>query len=86
MQLAIAALECTARDVTGDANATLGVLLPRLNLPKPLDTGLEKLWAFASNHARHVKEGNIIADEQAEMTVTIACAVCIFLTKRANHG
>ena len=28
------------------------------------------------------KEGNIIADEQAELTVTIACAVCIFLAKK----
>jgi hypothetical protein len=82
MQHAIAALECVARDVTGDANATLGALLPKLDLPKPLDTAVEKLWGFASNHARHVREGNILDDRQAELAVTVACAVCSFLADR----
>ena len=44
IQHAIAALECTARDVTGDSKATLGALVPKLDLPKPLDVAVEKLW------------------------------------------
>jgi AbiJ N-terminal domain 4 len=37
IQHSIGALECTARDVTGQPNGTLGKLLPKLNLPPPLD-------------------------------------------------
>src|SRR4051794_31904439 len=45
MQHSIAALECVARNMTGDANATLGALLPKLDLPKPLDTAVENCGA-----------------------------------------
>jgi hypothetical protein len=83
IQHAIAALECTARDVTGEPNATLGALLPKLDLPKPLDTAVEKLWGFASDRARHLREGKSADDREAELIVSIACAVCTFLAKRA---
>jgi AbiJ N-terminal domain 4 len=82
---AIAALECTARDVTGDRNATLGQLLPRLNLPKPLDTAVVKLWGFASDRARHVREGHAITDDEAELVVSVSCAVSTFLAKRHDQ-
>lgn len=84
IQHAIAALECTARDVTGQPNATLGALLPKLDLPKPLDTAVEKLWGFASERARHLREGEAVDDHEAELIVSVACAISIFLVKQNN--
>jgi hypothetical protein len=81
IQHAAAALECTARDVLNEPKLTLGDLVKRLNLPKPLDTATEKLWGFASDKARHM-EGEQIDDAQVELVVSVACAVCIFLSKR----
>lgn len=84
IQHSIAALECTARDVTGEPNLTLGRLLPRLALAPPLDTAVEKLWGYASERARHIREGRAVATEEAELVVTVACAVCTFLTRRGQ--
>ena len=84
IQHAIAALECTAREVTGEPNLTLGRLLPRLGLTSPLDTAVEKLWGYASDRARHIREGQAVTTEEAELVVTVACAVCTFLSRRAG--
>ena len=84
IQHAIAALECTAREVTGKPNLTLGRLLPRLGLTSPLDTAVEKLWGYASDRARHIREGQAVTTEEAELVVTVACAVCTFLSRRAG--
>ena len=81
IQHAIAALECTARDITGEPNATLGALVPKLDLPSPLDTAVNKLWGFASDRARHLREGKSADGAEAELVVSIACAVCTFLAK-----
>ena len=43
IQHAMAALECTAREVTGKRNLTLGRLIPHLDLDAPLDTAVDKL-------------------------------------------
>jgi hypothetical protein len=83
IQHAMAALECTAREIANDST-TLGKLIPKLDLPKPLDTAAEKLWGFASNHARHLHEGGSAGDEEAELIVSVACAICAFLVKRAS--
>src|SRR5665213_88223 len=83
IQHAMAALECTAREIMGEPNATLGQLLPKLGLSRPLDTATEKLWGFASNHARHLREGGSAEDDEAELVVSVSCAVCAFLIKRA---
>jgi hypothetical protein len=85
IQHAIAALECTAREVTGESNATLGTLIPKLNLPKPLDVATEKLWGFASDRARHVREDKGVSDDEAELIVSVSCAVSAFLTKRTRE-
>jgi hypothetical protein len=82
IQHAIAALECTARDITGEAS-TLGPLIPKLKLPKPLDVAVEKLWGFASERARHLHEGRSAEGAEAELVVSVACALCVFLAKRA---
>lgn len=78
----VAALECTARDVLGEPKATLGPLIPKLNLPKPLDTAVEKLWGYASNNARHLNEGGELVVEEVELVVSIACAVSTYIAKR----
>ena len=84
IQHSIAALECTARDVTGEPNFTLGRLVPRLALTPPLDTAVEKLWGYASERARHIREGQAVSSEEAELVVSVACAVCTFLSKRGR--
>jgi hypothetical protein len=84
IQHSIAALECTARDVTGEPNLTLGRLVPRLALMPPLDTAIEKLWGYASERARHIREGQTVSSEEAELVVGVACAVCTFLSRRTQ--
>ena len=54
IQHAMSALECTAREVTGKRNHTLGSLVPRLDLTPPLDAAVDKLWGYASERARHI--------------------------------
>ncbi|MHC2017680.1 AbiJ-NTD4 domain-containing protein [Methylobacterium sp. CM6247] len=81
IQHAMAALECVARDVTGQPSKTLGQIVPDLQLPKPLDTALEKLWGFASEQGRHIREGREPRFEQAELVVTVAAAVSVYLLR-----
>lgn len=78
------ALEAVARDLSGDTKATLGEVLkknPDL-LPKPLDTALSQVWGYASNEARHVKEGQEPEREEAELVVGLAAVVATYLTKK----
>ncbi|WP_428417392.1 AbiJ-NTD4 domain-containing protein [Methylibium sp.] len=84
IQHALAALECVARDVTGDPKATLGQILARNPglLPAPLDQALEKLWGFASEQGRHLREGREPAYEEAEVAVHVAAAAARYLSKK----
>ena len=84
IQHAIAALECTAREVTGEPNLTLGRLVPRLELAPPLDTAIEKLWGYASDRARHIREGQGVTTEEAELVVSVSCSVCTFILRRST--
>jgi hypothetical protein len=86
IQHALAALECVARDVTGDAKATLGQLLSRHPglIPAPLDQGVEKLWGYASEQGRHLREGRTPSHEEAELAVLVAAAVCQYLSKKTK--
>jgi hypothetical protein len=86
IQHAIAALECTARDVTGEVNLTLGRLVPKLKLVPPMDVAVEKLWGYASDRARHIREGHTVTTEEAELVVSVGCAVCTFLSRRSENG
>lgn len=85
IQHSIAALECTARDVTGEPNLTLGRLVPRIALTPPLDTAVEKLWGYASERARHIRQGQTVSTAEAELVVSVACAVCTFLARRVSE-
>ena len=84
IQHAMAALECVARDVTGRPNKTLGQLVSSLGLPAPLDVALEKLWGFASEQGRHIREGRQPRFEEAELVVTIASAVSVYLLRTGD--
>lgn len=84
IQHSIAALECTARDVTGEPRLTLGRLVPRLALTPPMDIAVEKLWGYASERARHIREGQAVSSAEAELVVSVACAVCTFLSRRGQ--
>ncbi|RUY20520.1 hypothetical protein EN979_36180 [Mesorhizobium sp. M7A.F.Ca.US.001.04.2.1] len=85
IQHAMAAVECAGRDLTGETNFTLGRLIPRLDMPRPLDAALEKLWGYASENGRHVKEGAQFSAAEAELVVSIACAVSVFLVQRHDE-
>jgi len=78
------ALEAVARDITGDPKATLGEAIKRNPdlLPKPLDSALSQVWGYASNEARHVKEGQEPDREEAELVVGLAAVVATYLTKK----
>ena len=84
IQHVIAALESTARDVTGKPKSTLGKIVQHLELPTPLDKAVDKLWGYASDRARHIREGQTVARSEAELIVSVACAICTFLSQRAD--
>lgn len=81
---AMGALECVARDLTGDPKATLGEILKRHPglLPKPLDNAVSQVWGYASNEARHVQEGREISREEAELLVGLAASVGTYLSRK----
>jgi len=83
---ALGSLECVARDVSGDAKATLGEILKKNSnlVPRPLDSALEKIWGYASNEARHVVEGREPEQEEAELLVGLAATVATYLSKKFN--
>jgi hypothetical protein len=78
---AMGALECTARTCTGNLKATLGEILKKSPdmLPKPLDSALSQIWGYASEMARHIREGRTPKYAEAEMVVGVAAAACTYL-------
>lgn len=84
VQHAMAALEATARHVTGQDKPSLGKLISSLDLKPPLDSALEKLWGYASNEARHGREDSVLRVAEAELIVGISGAVCSFLATSNN--
>ena len=81
---AMGALEAVARDLAGDPRAKLGEVVRRNQglLPRPLDTALSQLWGYASNEARHVREGHEPNREEAELIVGLAAAMAPYLTRK----
>ncbi len=86
VQHALAALECVARDVCGDPKATLGGILERHPglLPGPLDAAVEKIWGYASEMGRHVREGREPQRAEVELLVELAAAVSTYLVKKTR--
>jgi hypothetical protein len=84
IQHAMVALECTAREATGEERATLGEVLKRYPdlLPKPLDEAVAKLWGYASETARHLREGRTPRRPEAELIVGVASSSCTYLAAK----
>ncbi len=82
IQHAMAALEATAREVAGEPNLTLGKFVPALDLPPPLDQAVHKLWGYASDRGRHIREQQVVDHSEAELIVAVAGALCAFLAQR----
>lgn len=85
IQHGLAALECVMRDVCGDEKSTLGALLSQNPgiIPPPLDKGVEKIWGFASERGRHLREGRTPEFEEAQLTVHIAAAITAYLSAKS---
>ncbi len=81
---AMAALECTARQAAGDPKATLGEVIKRNPnlLPKPLDESTSKMWGYASEMARHMREGQTPSRAEAELVVGVAASLCNYLASK----
>jgi hypothetical protein len=81
IQHAMAAIECVARDICGDEKATLGAIVSkgRLDIPKPIDTALEKMWGYASEAGRHLREGRNPSRAEAELVVGVAAVLVTYL-------
>jgi AbiJ-like protein len=84
MRHAMGALECVARYTTQQNRLTLGEWLSRNRdvLPAPVVDAVSKLWGYASETARHVREGQMPSFETAELSVGIAAAVITYLVKQ----
>ena len=83
---AMAALECTAREITGNPSATLGEILKRYPalFPKPLDGAVTKLWGYASETARHLTEGRTPTQSEAELIVGVTSSCCTYLAAKTR--
>ncbi len=88
VQHAMAALECVARDVCGDEQATLGEIIKKYpgTIPKPLDNAVEKAWGYASEMARHVREGSTPQRREVAMVVSIAATVATYLSSNPKDN
>jgi AbiJ N-terminal domain 4 len=91
VQHCMAALECTARSVSGDQRATLGEVIERhgarIGIPAPLDNGIERMWGYASEMARHLREGRLPSREEAELLLNISAALTLYLVQKNRlHG
>lgn len=83
VQHAGAALECVARKVTGSKD-TLGKLInahPEI-VPSPINEVISKLFGYASEKGRHLKEGMLPSFEEAELLVHLSASLCSYLTKK----
>ncbi len=86
VQHSMASLECVAREVTGNHRATLGEIIKRQTgiIPKPLDGAVSKAWGYASEHARHIREGGASSYEEAELILGICASVSTYLVKKCK--
>ena len=83
---AMAALECVARNASGDERATLGEIMKRYDdlIPQPLDRVVSKTWGFASENARHLREGQALSYEEGELIVGLSAVLCSYLSAKHN--
>lgn len=84
IQHSMAALECVAREACGDNKANLGDIMKRYRdiVPCPLDEAISKAWGYASENARHIREGREPAFEEAELVVGMVSVLSTYLVKK----
>ncbi len=87
IQHSIGALESVAREITGDRKKTLGEILkyhPDI-VPKPLDEGLSKIWGYASEFARHVREDRDIERKEVQLILGISSTIITYLVESVEN-
>ena len=88
VQHCMAALECTARELSNEPGATLGQIINRhaadLGIPRPLDNAIERMWGYASEMGRHLREGREPGREEAELLLSLSATLINYLLQR--HG
>lgn len=84
IQHALAALECAIRRASDDDTHTLGELVKRHPdlFPQALGEAVKKIWGFASENGRHVREGKSVDKDVAELLVGLSCSLCGYISKR----
>ena len=89
IQHCMASLECTVRTIANDPRATLGEIVGRraaeLRIPRPLDEAIVKAWGYASEMARHLREGRTPTREEAEFLVGLSASLTTYLLQKANR-
>ena len=83
IQHSVAALECLSRKVAG-SKETLGKLIkdnPDI-VPRPTDEIVSKIFGYASEWGRHLKEGRNPDYEEAELIVHLSASFCSYLSKK----
>lgn len=81
---AMAALECVAREVTGNSKNTLGEIIKRNQglVPRPLDEAIEKCWGYSSEMARHGREGQTLSLEEVQLMVGVSAVLSTYLSAK----
>lgn len=84
IQHAGAALECVARDVTGNPKATLGEIIRKFpnSFPPPLDEVVKRIWGYSSEHGRHLREGCPPHFDEAELIVGLSGTISTYLMRK----
>lgn len=90
VQHCMAALEATARVLSNEPRATLGDIINRraeeLGLPRPLDNALERMWGYASEMGRHLREGRNPNREEAELLLGTVSSVITYLLQVSRRA
>lgn len=83
IQHSMVALECVAKDITGQEKKTLGKFIRHSDiLPIVLRDAVDKLWAYSSNNGRHLQEGEAPDFDEAELIVSISASLISYLAKK----
>lgn len=65
------------------AGHTLGAIIKRYpgEIPKPLDDSAAKAWGYASEMARHIREGHKPERKDVELIGGLAATVATYLSR-----
>ena len=84
IQHGVACLECISREITNDKKSTLGELIKkhRSQFPSPLDTVIDKIWAYSSEQGRHLQEGREPSFDEAELLVGLSAVISTYMARK----